>query len=107
VSDGDGLQLDAQSSGDVFEAGIEVLQWTEDEPRPDGDGGSVDGDGGGPADEAGDGGQQDGGGGDSGSGDGAGTVVSGGCSACSAAAPGGCWSLLLLAGLLLLGRRGR
>jgi len=107
VSDGDGLQLDAQSSGDVFEAGIEVLQWTEDEPRPDGDGGSVDGDGGGPADEAGDGGQQDGGGGDSGSGDDAGTVVSGGCSACSAAAPGGCWSLLLLAGLLLLGRRGR
>ena len=35
VEDGDGLQLEAQSDGDVFEAGIEILPWQQEEPWPD------------------------------------------------------------------------
>ncbi|MBW2703887.1 MAG: PD40 domain-containing protein [Deltaproteobacteria bacterium] len=51
VTDGDGIQIQAEGTGDVFEAGIEVLTRTVEDPDggslPDGDGGSLpDGDGG-------------------------------------------------------------
>ncbi|HUU00985.1 MAG TPA: malectin domain-containing carbohydrate-binding protein [Myxococcota bacterium] len=57
VADGNGLQIEAQSDADVFEAGIEVTEWVDEEPQPDGDGSvQPDGDGNTPADA--DGGQQ-------------------------------------------------
>jgi uncharacterized protein (TIGR03382 family) len=40
VTDGDGMQVEAQSDGDVFEAGLEILPVVEEEPGPDGDGGT-------------------------------------------------------------------
>ncbi|MBW1873361.1 MAG: hypothetical protein JRJ19_14930, partial [Deltaproteobacteria bacterium] len=105
ISDGDGMQILAESDGDVFEAGLEILATVVEEPQPDGDGGQpqdggpdggdlpaadTTGDGGGDlpaADTNGDEGDQE-------------IVVSGGCSGCASMQPSD--SLVGLLGLVFL-----
>ena len=126
VADGNGLQLEAQSSGDVLEAGIEVLEWQDSEPQPDGDGGSqADADGGSQTDADG-GSQTDADGGpqadgdigadpgdnnladanhDAGTGTDEETIVSGGCAGCSSTSAGRGYLVLLLGlGMLIIRR---
>jgi len=111
VTGGDGLQIEALSDGDVFEAGIELRAWVDDEPRPDGDGGSLDdGDGGSIEDGAdGDAAAPDGASdADAGSGPVDGedeVVVSGGCSGCTSAGDRGAALLFVLLFFVLPRRR--
>ncbi len=96
VTGGDGLLIEAQSDGDVFEAGLEILLPAVEEPGPDGDGGPAGDDG--PRPDAGDEGLQPD------AGDAGPTpadaeeeiVITGGCSGCGTAAPDGLFLLILL-----------
>ncbi|MBW1807635.1 MAG: hypothetical protein JRJ87_05525 [Deltaproteobacteria bacterium] len=120
VADGNGLQLQAQSSSDVFEAGIEILVWQDSEPQPDGDGSpGADADGGPQPDADGspqtdsDSGADDAGdinvadaNHDAGTDPDEETTVSGGCAGCSSTPAGrGCLVWLLVLGLLIFRSR--
>ncbi len=125
VSDGDGMQIEASSDGDVFEAGIEIFHWQDEQTTDGGDGGQQDAgmqDAGTTTDvDAQDGSVQDDGAGDPGVDDGGDTtqgdlgsesspgeselVVSGGCAGCSSAPASGIRALFLLLCFLLVRHR--
>jgi uncharacterized protein (TIGR03382 family) len=101
VTDGDGMQVEAQSDGDVFEAGLEILPVVEEEPGPDGDGGTGGDDAGVQADagdEEEDAGAQP---------DDANEkiVIEGGCSGCNTSSSN--WPALMPVLMFVLLRRGR
>ncbi|HUU03768.1 MAG TPA: malectin domain-containing carbohydrate-binding protein [Myxococcota bacterium] len=108
VADGNGLQLEAQSAEDVFEAGIEIMDWVDEEPQADGDGGNQDdgaNDAGGDlADGANDGADDNlaDAGNDARIDSDEKITVSGGCAGCSTSTAGNCGLLfVLLLGLLV------